>query len=208
MYQLEELDVDRFVKVLMLQKHKSHWEDYWQNLYDQMHVNEFKIQKWWGSKVDLIGKSVSILNSGIGFYSVPLCVEKGAKSVNTYDMCPVTADIAKDAHWVSNYDNYNHNVLDIVFDSHVFTENPDQVYINTSCEHSYLMRDVIPNNVEVILSGNDLTKRGHINKINSIDQLAYRAGVTEIIFEDEMVFEYEDDLGSRHYKQFLLYGKK
>ena len=138
MYQLEDLDVNRFVHLLRKQRYKSHWEDYWQNLYDQMQPTEFKIQKWWGSKVDLIGKSVSILNS----------------------------------------------------------------------EHSYPMKDIIPNNVEVVLSGNDLTKRGHINKINSISELADQAGVTEIIFEDEIVFDYHDELGPRHYKQFLIYGKK
>jgi|TARA_Y100000015_G_scaffold43198_1_gene52957 hypothetical protein len=206
MYQLEDLDVNRFVHLLRKQRYKSHWEDYWQNLYDQMQPTEFKIQKWWGSKVDLIGKSVSILNSGVGFYSVPMCFEKGASRVTTYDMCPITSEIAWEANSV--YNNYNHKVLDVVFDNHVFTENRDRVYINTSCEHSYPMKDIIPNNVEVVLSGNDLTKRGHINKINSISELADQAGVTEIIFEDEIVFDYHDELGPRHYKQFLIYGKK
>ena len=174
MYQIEELDVDRFVRVLGNQRYKNHWVDYWQNMYDQMHLTEFKIQKWWANKIDLLGKNVAVLNSGIGFYAVPLCFEKGAASVNTYDMCPITGEIAWEAN--NAYDNYNHDVLDIIFDNDIFKYRKADVYINTSCEHSYEMKNIIPNKVEVVLSANNLTKRGHINKIASIDQLAEQAG--------------------------------
>jgi len=206
MYQIEESDVDRFIRLLKDQRTKTHWEDYWQNMYDQMHLTEFKIQKWWANKIDLIGKKVAILNSGIGFYSVPMCYEKGAFSVNTYDMCPVTSEIAWEANHA--YDNYDHSTLDVVFDNHIFEYRNADVYINTSCEHSYQMKDIIPSGVEVVLSGNGLTKRGHINKINTVGELVKQSGIDEVIFTDEMIFSYEDELGTREYKQFLVYGKK
>lgn len=207
MYQVEEVDVIRFCDVLRAQRYKSDWEDYWQNLHDQMHVNEFKIQKWWANKIDLIGKEVSILNSGAGFYSVPMCFEKGATLVRTYDMCPVTDEIAWEAN--THYQpNYIHYVEDVVFDSRKLKWDLSDVYINTSCEHSYHMKDVIPDGVEAVVSSNNLTKRGHINKVNSIQELVKQSGITEVKFHEEMTLEYHDELGPREYKQFFVYGLK
>jgi hypothetical protein len=209
MYQVEEADVNRFTTLLRKQRYKFHWEDYWQNLYDQMGVTEYTIQKWWASKIDLIGKEVSILNSGVGFYSVPICFEKGARHVKTYDMCPITSEMA----WEANEEykpNYEHKMADVVFDSWRFSKDDhvSDVFINTSCEHCYPMKDIIPDGVEVVLSGNSLTKRGHINKIKSVEHLVEQSGITEVKFHDEITFTYSDELGIRDYKQFIVYGRK
>ena len=59
-----------------------------------------------------------------------------------------------------------------------------------------------------VMSGNDLTKRGHINLIKSLDELKEQCDLSEIINEDVMEFEYEDDLGKRTYNQFFIIGVK
>ena len=212
MYQIEKSDVDRFTVLLRETRELSDWDNYYDNLFEQMSKTEFIIQHWWADKIDLIGKDVNILNSGVGFYSVPMCFEKGAHKVRTYDMCPVTDKLA----WrinkpyrnedLSSTINYSHHNLDVTFDCDMF-ESAD-VYINTSCEHSFPMKEVIPDNSYVVLSSNNLTKRGHINKIESTRDLIKQAGITEVHFKHEQVFDFEDDLGFRNYKQFFVIGKK
>ena len=96
--------------------------------------------------------------------------------------------------------------MDVTFDNDMF--HPADVYINTSCEHSFPMKEVIPNNSYVVLSGNNLTKRGHINKVESTRDLIKQSGITEVHFKHEQVFDFEDDLGFRNYKQFFVIGKK
>ena len=224
MYDISELDVDRFHKLLRDSKNLEHWDDYFENLHEQMSISEYKIQKWWASKIDLIGKKVNILNSGVGFYSVPFCFEKGAVLVKTYDMCPITRSLAwrinqsYHTEWDENKQdqiNYYHRQLDIVFDKiKHFDDNkaPDEdyadVYINTSCEHSYYMRDIIPDGTIAVLSGNNLTKRGHINRIQSVKQLIDQGGITKVMFRGEILLDHTDELGYRNYSQFFVIGKK
>ena len=59
-----------------------------------------------------------------------------------------------------------------------------------------------------VMSGNNLTKRGHINLINSMDQLKEQCQLSTVLNEDVMDFKYEDDLGERTYQQFFLIGIK
>jgi hypothetical protein len=59
-----------------------------------------------------------------------------------------------------------------------------------------------------VMSGNNLTKRGHINLINSIEELKEQCQLSKIINEDVMEFEYEDELGKRTYQQFFIIGIK
>ena len=214
MYQLEHIDVDRFTDLLREAKQLEYWDDYFENLHSQMCKNEYIIQRWWAERIDLIGKRVNILNSGVGFFAVPLCFEKGATVVKTYDMCPITRQLVwrmnkgyhvKDPEYIPNY---FHEVCDVTFDNDKFSY--AQVYINTSVEHSYPMKDIIPDNCEVVLSGNNLTKRGHINRIESIEQLIEQSGIKskDVKYTDEIVLEHDDELGIRNYKQFFVYGTK
>ena len=57
-----------------------------------------------------------------------------------------------------------------------------------------------------VMSGNNLTKRGHINLIKSMDHLKEQCQLREIINEDVIDFEFEDELGKRKYQQFFLIG--
>lgn len=213
MYDISKIDVSRFTQLLRATKNLEDWDNYYENLFEQMEPIEYEIQKWWANKIDLIDKEVAILNSGVGFYAVPFCFEKGAKVVRTYDMCPITNDLAwrinKDYHVPVEIEensayNYFHSRSDVVFDE-IY---PADIYINTSCEHCYPMKDIIPDDSVVILSGNNLTKRGHINRINSIQEFIDQTGVSDVWFKDELSLDYEDELGFRNYKQFFIIGKK
>ena len=86
MYQIEKSDVDRFTVLLRETRELSDWDNYYDNLFEQMSKTEFIIQHWWADKIDLIGKDVNILNSGVGFYSVPMCFEKGELMLDNSDV--------------------------------------------------------------------------------------------------------------------------
>lgn len=209
MYNIHTEDVLRFTNLIRRARDVQDWDGYYDNLYDQMGPTEYMIQNWWAEKIDLLGKDVYNLNSGLGFFTVPFSIEKGAKSITTVDMCPITQELALEMN--ENYINYNHIMADVTFDNEeIFPKKKikNTVYINTSCEHSYMMKEVIPTGVEVVLSSNNLTKRGHINKVNSIQELVRQADLKEVFFTDERVFEHVDELGLRNYTQFFVHGKR
>ena len=82
------------------------------------------------------------------------------------------------------------------------------VWINTSCEHTYPVNDIIPKGATCVLSGNNLKKRGHINIINSLMQLKVQAQLSKIQEEKTLVLDYEDELGKRQYEQYMIIGIK
>ena len=96
---------------------------------------------------------------------------------------------------------------DIIFDRELLDVSAD-IWINTSCEHSYYMKDIIPTGKLCVLSGNDCSKRGHINLINSVDQLINQTGLSSILFTDTMQFNFEDDMGKQEYNQYFAIGIK
>ena len=103
MYNLDKQDFERMSVLHALIKHHHPWMDDF--IEEQKTPVEYEIQKYWASKVDLIDKHVAILNSGIGYYSVPFAFQRGAKTVHTYDMDPTTADLAwtiNGSYWESS----------------------------------------------------------------------------------------------------------
>ena len=207
MYMIEPEDIERFTKLSdTVQWHKP-W--LYGNVKEQTDKIEYIIQKYWANKVNMINKSVAIFNSGFGFYSVPFCSEKGAQYIRLYDMDPTTKEIS----WYLNErykPNFDHKLLNITFDyEEVFDD--AHIYINTSCEHSYPMGELLKEKAKgklCVMSGNNLTKRGHINLIDSIDMLKEQCQLSKIYNEDVMEFDYEDELGKRKYKQFFIIGVK
>ncbi len=173
------------------------------NIRDQISHEEFKIQEWWSDKIDVSNKEVNILNAGMGAYSLQFCIEQDAKYTRLIDMDPITEEIS---NLVNNPGPWCHLLMDVTFDySHI----PEaDIYINTSCEHSYPMKNVIPKNKLCVLSGCNLTKRGHINLIHSCDDLIEQAELSAIIDKHEMTFKREDDLGVREYSQYFVIGEK
>ena len=75
MYLTEENDVVR-LEFLFKQLESQLW--FYENIKDQLSVNEFKIQRYWASRLQTFieNKKINILNSGIGYYSVGLHVIK------------------------------------------------------------------------------------------------------------------------------------
>lgn len=215
MYQLDCDDIDRMNCLRGIVKHHYPWFD--DIIEEQKTVAEFKIQKYWADKIDLIDKDINILNSGVGFYSVPFCYQMGANSVYLYDMDPTTEEISwqinsryQDRHFIHNRKNITFEYEMIRGCGKTINTSAD-VFINTSCEHSFPMAnllDTIAEDKTCVMSGNNLTKRGHINLINSIDQLKEQCQLSRIFYEDEMQFDYEDDLGKRTYQQFFIIGIK
>lgn len=211
MYNLDHEDVKRMYHLRRLVTINYPWFD--DIIAEQQTYVEFVIQKYWAERVDLIDKDVNILSSGIGYYSLPFCYARGAKTVHTYDMDPTISDIA---HHINNAaygktfgDAWCHHQKNITFE-YANIRHAD-VVINTSCEHSYPMAAALEETAEgkmCVMSGNNLTKRGHINLINSIDQLKEQCQLSTILNEDIMEFEYRDDLGPRTYQQFFLIGIK
>lgn len=217
MYSLEQIDIERYNITEILARWDYPWF-YWP-IKSQQTVEEWKIQRYWADKIDLVDKSVNILNSGFGFFSVPFAFEKGAKSVHLFDMCPITEQIS----WTLNepfveqgYD-FIHHIKNITFDRLDIRQNdPDgnvvDVIINTSCEHSFPMHKLLKMKYEgcmCVMSGNNLTKRGHINLIHSLDQLEEQCGLSKIIDRDVQTYQYtDDDLGPREYNQFTIIGIK
>ena len=173
------------------------------NIRDQISGTEFKIQKWWADKIDVSEKEVNILNSGMGAYALPFCIENGAAHTRLIDMDPITEEISLQ---VNDKGPWCHLLMDITFD---YRDIPEaDIYINTSCEHSYHMKKVIPDNKLCVLSGCDLTRRGHINLIQSCDDLIKQAEISKVIDIHEMTFPHVDELGSREYNQYFVIGVK
>lgn len=213
MYQLDRDDIARMNHLHEIVKYHYPWFDDF--VEEQKTESEFIIQKYWADKLDLIDKNVNILNSGIGFYSVPFCYQKGAESVWLYDMDPTVEELSWQINSRYHDRNFMHNRKNITFeyamlrcdDKELGTKS--DVFINTSCEHSYPMADLLTKRARgkmCVMSGNNLTKRGHINLIKSMDHLKEQCQLREIINEDVIDFEFEDELGKRKYQQFCLIG--
>ena len=212
MYNLSDGDINRMNTLRSVLKYHYPWFDDF--IAEQQSHTEFLIQKYWADKIDLIDKDVNILNSGIGYYSLPFCYERGARTVHTYDMDPTICTLA----WQVNIPIYRtkkkdpecmHHTKNITFEYDNLRH--ADVFINTSCEHSYPMATALDERAEgkmCVMSGNNLTKRGHINLINSMDQLKEQCQLSTVLNEDVMEFKYEDDLGERTYQQFFLIGIK
>lgn len=204
MQMIKEIDVERLSRL----HHLHHWKFPWfyENIRNQISVEEFKIQQWWTDKISMIDKEVNILSSGLGVYALPFCVEKGASYTRLIDMDPITEEVSNLMNSAYGYEPWSHFLMDITFD---YEHIPDaDIYVNTSCEHSYHMKKVIPSGKICVLSGCDLTKRGHINLIKSCDDLIEQADISEVMYTGEMVFPYDDDLGSREYNQYFVIGVK
>lgn len=217
MYNLDDEDVKRMYNLHGNVKHHFPWfDDY---VEESKTFTEFQIQKYWASRIDLIDKKVDILNSGIGYFAVPFCYQRGASSVHLYDMDPTVRELSWRINSVYTDRDFIHHQQNVTFDYKHCRKEAD-IIINTSCEHSYPMAKLIfdrstgdkllDDGVDklCVMSGNNLTKRGHINLIKSLDQLKEQCNLTEILNEDVMDFEYEDDLGKRTYQQFFLIGIK
>ena len=205
---IKEFEAKRYWDLFSVQRWRYNW--FYENVYDQISPTEYQIQKWWADRIDLIGKSVNILNSGVGFFAAPMAIEKGAYHTRLIDMDPITKEISFIVNECYSGENYNdafsHYCMDVTFDYKDIPET--DIYINTSCEHSYPMKNVIPEGKMCILSGCNLTKRGHINLIQSCDDLIEQASLTHVINTDEMIFTYDDELGKREYNQYFVIGIK
>jgi len=204
MYNIEPTDAIRYSKLFNRIKWEFPW--FFDQVKDQISDTEFQIQKWWANRIDLIDKKVNILSSGIGFYSVPFCYEKCAKHINAYDMDPTTDILSRDINRFY-FPIFEHHQNNIIFDRELLDVSAD-IWINTSCEHSYYMKNIIPAGKLCVLSGNDCSKRGHINLINSVDQLINQTGLSSILFTDTMQFNFEDDMGKQEYNQYFAIGIK
>lgn len=175
------------------------------NLRDQSSLIEYLIQKYW-MDVHTRDQKINILNSGMNFWSVPFAAEKNAKEIHTYDMCPLTERLS----WIANKSYsaiHTHHRINTIFDVDLIELDAD-VWINTSCEHTYPAHDIIKKGATCVLSGNNLKKRGHINLINSLDQLKIQSSLSKIIKEDTLLFDYEDEIGKRQYEQYIIIGIK
>lgn len=173
------------------------------NIRDQISDEELQIQKWWSNKIDVSNKEVNILNAGMAAYSLAFCIENGAAHTRLIDMDPITKEIS---NLVNNPGPWSHLMMDVTFDYEHIPE--ADIYINTSCEHSFSMKNVIPKNKLCVLSGCNLTKRGHINLIQSCNDLIEQAGISNVTDTHEMIFERKDDLGIREYSQYFVIGEK
>ena len=205
MYDLSETDVARLNLVL----EKVTW-DYpwlWDNVREEMSEKEWLIQKWWADKVDLIDKAVNIMCGGVHFYSVPFAHQKGAQYIHCYDLDPTAISIGWSVNKFYKPELQDMKALNVVFDYEEMNQYAD-VWINTSCEHSYNFKKVIPSGKMCVLSGNNLSKRGHINRINSCEELAEQNGIVEILNSEVMQFNFEDDRGKQEYEQFMIIGIK
>jgi hypothetical protein len=152
---------------------------------EQLHPDEYELQSWWTDELDLSGLRVNILNSGFGVYAVPLAFAAGAESVHLYDMDPLAKKIAYELH--GHNPNFTHAIADIVFDPIVLGD--ADVWVNTSCEHNYGTMGIIRLPATMVLAGNDIVKRGHINPIESCDDLAEQYGMTHI--SKQISFEHQ-----------------
>jgi hypothetical protein len=171
---------------------------YSENIGEQMSYSEYDMIEQAIEHVDVKDKIVNVLNSGIGFYSVSMLLEAGAKFVRLIDMDPGTKDLAYILHHEENWEFY---VKNIAFDWQCIPS--ADVWINLSCEHNYPEPKMFNEGKHlVLLSGNSLTKRGHINKINSCDELAEQYNIIDIIDSYETV--YEDD--GIPYTQYTIIG--
>lgn len=205
MYHIESEDVNRFSKILDQLQHKYNWDGMYANVLSQISKEEFEIQKWWADRVNLIDKNVAIFNGGLGYFSVPFAHEKGAKRIDLYDMDPVTEELS----WYINANykpNFCHHLRNVIFEKK-FIERAD-VYINTSCEHSYDMKNIIPKDKLCVMSGNNLSVRGHINMFKNAKALRKSVGFSKILFEETKIFQCHDERGKREYEQFLIIGVK
>lgn len=199
MYITEKFDVIR-LELLFNQLSSKPW--FIENINDQLSVNEFMIQRYWASKLNLEDKSVNILNSGIGYYAVGFAFDKDVKKLALYDMCPVTKSISEAVNEFYKDIGFEHQQLNTTFNEMPYAD----IWINTSCEHSYPMKNIIPKNTLCVMSGNDLTKRGHINLIHSQEELIEQTGINNIMYADTMVLSYKDELGERDYNQHIIIG--
>ena len=112
---IEDIDVIRQNSL----HHYIRWEKPWfyDPINEQMSYIEYKIQRYWAEKIDLIDKHVNILNSGIGYYAVPFCWEKGAKKIEMFDLDPSMAETS----WHINNlyemgESFIHHERNITFD--------------------------------------------------------------------------------------------
>lgn len=141
----------------------SQWDGWRENVLDQISKQEailfehiFDDQQ----SLRFRDKTIAILGGGFGFFSVPLFIDAGATHVDLYDMCPLTEELSW--HLNGHYQNFTHHQLDVVFNKKYISEH--DVYVNTSVEHMYHMRDIVPQGKYQVMACDTVKKRGHINR--------------------------------------------
>ena len=150
------------------------WNGWSENVQDQIAQKEADLHNAWYNACTLEGQTVAILGGGFGFFSVPLAFAAGARQVDLYDMCPITEELSWQLN--SKYDNFTHHQTDVVFDREYVSQH--DVYINTSVEHMYHMRDIVPSGSYMIMAASTSKKRGHINRCN-FEQLVESTGMQQ-----------------------------
>ena len=131
--------------------------------------------------------------------------------IYSFDQNPETLEIAEKINnfwhcesWKFRAFHKDINELDF-FDNNLGPV-PD-VVINTSCEHIVEKSwwNGIPKETLVVLQSTDMEHEQHINRVRNLEQFIASYGeVSEILFSDELKFEYPDF----SFKRFMLIARK
>ena len=169
---------------------------------DSMSLTQYKSKQWLVSTLlglNLNPKRILILGGWYGTYLVPMLQQLNPVSIHHTDKDENTIKKAKQLH-----QHYN-NCLFEVLDANVmqnFSLQTDMV-INTSCEHMDDMDRIVdanPHCLYVLQSCDNKNDPGHINIVNSSEELALKSGISNIMWQGTL------SLG--HKSRFMVIGTK
>ena len=161
----------------------------------ETHQNHFHETTKWLSRVPVLDRHVNVLCGGTGLFSVPLILSHNAQSVKIIDIDPTLHDISYHINEQHKH-SYSHQISNITFDrDHIRSAH---IWVNTHCHRVY-PKNIFNKNSIVILAGNNKQDRGHINPINSTEELADMYEIVNIL--DEYTTQYDG------YEQHTIIGK-
>ena len=169
---------------------------------DSMSSTQYKSKQWLVSTVcglNLHPNRILILGGWYGTYLVPMLQTLDPVLIELTDKDPNTIKKATQLH--QHFVNCTCAVLDT---DNIRSIDPRvDMVINTSCEHMGDMDrfvNVNPNCVYVLQSCDNKNDPGHVNVVNSSEELALKSGISNIMWQGTL------SLG--HKSRFMVIGTK
>lgn len=169
---------------------------------DSMSPTQYRSKQWLLSTLHSLNiqpKRILIIGGWYGTYLVPMLQTLNPTEIKFTDKDDNTIRKARQLH--QHYKNCSFAVLDV--DSVQNANLQMDMVVNTSCEHMKNMNQIVENNPScmfVLQSCDNKNDPGHINVVQSSEELAVKSGITNILWQGTL------SLG--HKNRFMVIGTK